>query len=279
MNKQQTAPAPDVPAPLMRSVLSALAKTTALATLGTALMFFVNLLLVLIVGKTFIAPLLILGLVTLFASGLACLRFRLAPALAALAVLVGGISLFSVPIHQYNITHPGEAATFISDLLLLAFAAVAVVAGLAATIQNYQRRERPTPRSLRPLLTMFTALVIGMMLVSLMATVNATTSAASTTTNGEPTVHLSPTTFVQNVVLVPKGSKLLLIDDGNYDHVLQNGFWQGAAPHSLAEPGAPTVQNRDINGGSLEIGPFTTAGIYHLYCTIHVGMDLTIVVQ
>ncbi len=28
-----------------------------------------------------------------------------------------------------------------------------------------------------------------------------------------------------------------------------------------------------------EIGPFTTAGIYHLYCSIHVGMNLTIVVQ
>jgi len=90
---------------------------------------------------------------------------------------------------------------------------------------------------------------------------------------------MSPTAFVQNVVLVPRGSKLLLVDDGNYDHVLQNGFWQGTTPHNQIEPGAPTVQKRDINGGSFEIGPFTTAGIYHLYCSIHVGMNLTIVVQ
>jgi hypothetical protein len=89
---------------------------------------------------------------------------------------------------------------------------------------------------------------------------------------------MSPTTFVQNVVLVPKGSKLLLVDDGNYDHVLQNGFWEGATPHTRAEPGAPTVQNRNINGGPLETGPFPTAGIYHIYCAIHVGMDGTIVV-
>ena len=31
--------------------------------------------------------------------------------------------------------------------------------------------------------------------------------------------------------------------------------------------------------GSLKIGPFTTAGIFHIYCTIHRGMNLTIVVQ
>lgn len=279
MNKQQTAPVPDVPTPLTRSGLSALAKTAVLATLGNAFMFFVNLLLVLIVGKTFIPPLLILGLVTLIASGLACLRFRLAPALAALTVLVGGISIFSIPIHQYNITHPGEAATFISDLLLLAFAIVAMGAGLAAAIQNYRRPERVTPHLLRPRLATFAAFIIGMIAVSLIATAFPSPSMASTPTNGVPTVHLSPTAFVQTVVLVPKGSMLLIVDDGNYDHVLQNGFWQGTAPHSQAEPGAPTVQNRDINGGSLEIGPFPTAGIYHLYCTIHVGMNVTIVVQ
>ena len=45
------------------------------------------------------------------------------------------------------------------------------------------------------------------------------------------------------------------------------------------EPGAPNVSNVQINDNSTEIGPFTTAGIYHLYCTIHQGMNLTIIVQ
>jgi len=35
----------------------------------------------------------------------------------------------------------------------------------------------------------------------------------------------------------------------------------------------------NINAGSVEIGPFTTAGIYHIYCSVHVGMNLTVVVQ
>lgn len=279
MSSLQTASVPGVPNTPTRPGLSALGKTTALATLGNALTYFVNLLLVLVLGNVFIPPLLILGLVTLVAAGISLLRFRLAPAISALVVLVAGIGTFTVPINQYHITHPGEGITFISDLLILAFAVVAVVAGLATTVQNYRGLERPTPRNLRPMLTAFTAFVIGMMVVSLIATANPPTSAASATTNGEPTVHLSPTAFVQNVVLVPKGSKLLLVDDGNYDHVLQNGFWQGTTPHNHGEPGAPTVQNRDINGGSLEIGPFTTAGIYHIYCSVHVGMNLTIVVQ
>lgn len=279
MSKLQTAPVPGVPNAPTPSGLSALGRTTALATLGNALTYFVNLLLVLVFGKAFILPLFILGLVTLVAAGISCLRFRLALAIGALVVLVAGIGTFTVPINQYHITHPSEGTTFIGDLLILAFAIVAVVAGLAATLQNYRSLERSTPRNLRPMLSAFTAFVIGMIVVSLIATANPPTSAASTTTNGEPTVHMSPTAFVQNVVLVPKGSKLLIVDDGSYEHVLQNGFWQDTAPHNQVEPGAPAVQNRDINGGSFEIGPFTTAGIYHIYCTIHVGMNLTIVVQ
>ncbi len=279
MRKLQTAPVPGVPTTSTRPGLSALGRTTALATLGNALTYFVNLLLVLVFGKALILPLLILGLVTLGASGISLLRFRLASAIGAMVVLVASIGTFTVPINQYHITHPSEGTTFISNLLILAFAVVAVVAGLAATVQNYRSLERPTPRALRPLLTAFTAFVVGMIVVSLIATINPPTSAASATTNGEPTVHLSPTAFVQNVVLVPKGSKLLLVDDGSYDHLLQNGFWQGTTPHNQVEPGAPTMQNRDINGGSFEIGPFTSAGIYHIYCSIHVGMNLTIVVQ
>jgi plastocyanin len=33
------------------------------------------------------------------------------------------------------------------------------------------------------------------------------------------------------------------------------------------------------SGGSVEIGPFTTAGTYHIYCTVHQGMNLEIIVQ
>ena len=38
-------------------------------------------------------------------------------------------------------------------------------------------------------------------------------------------------------------------------------------------------RNVEITGESREIGPFPIAGVYHLYCTLHQGMNLTIVVQ
>jgi len=86
--------------------------------------------------------------------------------------------------------------------------------------------------------------------------------------------------FAQNVVLVPKGSKLLIVDDTSVEHILQNGMWTTkGTPGTLTEPGAPTVHNVEIKGGSAQIGPVTTAGIFHIYCTIHQGMNLTIVVQ
>src|SRR5437667_2445570 len=195
MNEVQTSPAQNTPKLPTFSGWSALSKTAAFATLGTSLAYFIDLVLVLVFGKVFISPLLILALVTLVAAGISFLRFRFAPAIGALIVLGSAIGTFAVPINQYHITHPSEAATFITDLIILAFAVVAVVAGISATLQDYRSLERPTPRNLRLLLTSFTTFVIGMIVVSLIAAANPSTSTASTTTNGEPTVHMSPTCF------------------------------------------------------------------------------------
>ena len=259
---------------------STLSKVAAIALLGISLAYFANLLLVLIAAQTFILPLLILGIVTLFGAALSFLRFRWAPAIGALVAL-GAVSVeMSVPINQYFITHPSDAASFITLITILSFGLVAIIAGIAAALQNYRHPGAPAPGNLRLLLTSFTTFVVGMMLVSLIVAANPPTSAASTTTNGEPTVHMSATNFVQNVVLVPKGAKLRLVDDGNVEHVLRNGFWKAdGAPESGLEPGAPVVKDVRVTGGSIEIGPFATAGVYHIYCTIHSMMSLTIVVQ
>ncbi len=119
-----------------------------------------------------------------------------------------------------------------------------------------------------------------MLIVSLIIAANPQASVASTNPNGEPVAHMAANHFVQNVVLVPKGSKLLIVDDGSIEHMLQNGRWDAnGTPHAGAEPGAPILRNVDITGGSREIGPFAIAGVYHIYCTLHQGMNLTIVVQ
>jgi plastocyanin len=104
-------------------------------------------------------------------------------------------------------------------------------------------------------------------------------SGSSSSGGGEPTVHMGVSNFVQSSVDVPKGSKLMLIDDGAYVHILSNGSWVNGSPRPAKEPGAPTVNNLQVSGNNVEIGPFATAGTFHIYCSIHPGMNLMIIVK
>ena len=55
--------------------------------------------------------------------------------------------------------------------------------------------------------------------------------------------------------------------------------WQNGQPERSKEQNAPIVNNVQVSGGSVETGPFITAGTYHIYCTVHQGMNLQINVQ
>lgn len=90
---------------------------------------------------------------------------------------------------------------------------------------------------------------------------------------------MGPGSFLSSSVIVPKGGRLQLVDDGTFVHILANGSWVNRQPTPAQEKGTPSVNNLQINGRSREIGPFTTAGTYHIYCTVHPGMNLTVIVQ
>jgi plastocyanin len=91
------------------------------------------------------------------------------------------------------------------------------------------------------------------------------------------TVHMGPSNFVQSCATVSKGSKLTLVDDVQVLHLITNGMWDSSGtPHPAKEPGAPVVPTLTISGGSAQIGPFNTAGTFHIFCTIHVGMNLLV---
>lgn len=102
-----------------------------------------------------------------------------------------------------------------------------------------------------------------------------------TGSNGCPngTAHMVATNFAQPCVNVSKGSMLNLVDDGSFLHILANGSWVNGNPQPTKEAGAPTVDNVQISGGSKQIGPFNTAGTYHIYCSVHVSMNLTVNVK
>ncbi len=215
------------------------------------------------------------------AAGFVASGVRWAPWLGSLVALAVMVFLFVLPLGASALRHPtADVARFSELVIMYALAVIALVAGVAAAIQNYHSTERRAPRWLGSLLSGLSGLAGGMIVVALLIAASPQSASTSTATGGMPTVHMAGSDFLTNVVLIPKGEKLLLVDDDSIEHIIQNGSWTpSGTTQASAEPGAPVVHNLDIKGRSVTIGPFTTAGVFHLYCMIHRGMNLTIVVQ
>jgi len=265
-----------------RTRLSVLGKLTVAAVIGLPLLLSTDF----IVHGVNVANLVFTGIGLILAAIVTWImvatRWRWSPLLGAVVyfLLLAG-SIYILP---YALSHSNETYLFVFNVVGLALTVVGMGAGIGATVQNYRtgngERQQSAPRWLAGAVSGLAGIVAGMIVVSLIVAANPQASAASANPNGEPVVHMAPDHFAQNVVLVPKGAKLLIVDDGSIEHVLQNGMWDtNGTPHAAAEPGAPAIRNVDITGGSREIGPFPIAGVYHIYCTLHQGMNLTIVVQ
>lgn len=239
-----------------------------------------------------IVPLLIISGVMLLVAGIVATGIRWTPLLGS---LMSGIFLyvfaFKASWPAYHLAHPKDAygggdpriswlsfAMFVVMLLFFWGATVGCVAGVAAVIQNYWQRERRTPAWFTTVLAGLIGVLLGAILLGLLAQPAPAAVATTTGTGGTPSVHMGIGSFAQPSITIAKGSKLLLIDDGSYTHILANGSWQGGQPKAGTEAGAPSVKQQ-ISSGSTQIGPFTTAGTYHIYCTVHQGMNLTIIVQ
>src|SRR5215469_5269011 len=107
----------------------ALNTVTTIALFGMTLAYFVNFLLAYVFGGTFVAPLLIIGGIMLVGACVSLLRVRWIGAVGALLALGAISTQMSVGINQYFITHPADAPSFITLLVILSFGLVAVVAG------------------------------------------------------------------------------------------------------------------------------------------------------
>ncbi len=91
---------------------------------------------------------------------------------------------------------------------------------------------------------------------------------------------MNDTNFVQSSITIKKGDSVTLVADTFVPHTVANGTWENGTPQPSKEPGAPVVDNVSVGGNSSgTIGPFTGAGSFKLYCTVHPGMNLTVVVQ
>jgi plastocyanin len=122
--------------------------------------------------------------------------------------------------------------------------------------------------------------ILGLCGVALMVTLVACSATIAATSGASNQVHMNATNFVQSSITINKGESVTLIDDAQDSHIIANGTWENGTAKPQVEPGAPQVTGLQISGsGQGTIGPFTTAGTFHFYCTVHPGMSLTIVVQ
>ena len=262
-----------------RLPLAPLGKLTIAALLGDALAFGLLLLTILLSANTIILPLLIITIVLVVIAGIVATGIRWTPLLATfmgLGTLIGGV--FTQQYFVYHLAHPAEVLPFILCLLICVFAVIAICTGIGATVQNYRDSTRRAPHWLPLPLTALGGFVLGTLLVALLVQATPTVSSAATTT-GEATVHMGISTFAQASITVAKGGKLKLVDDGSFLHIISNGTWEGNTPYPASEAGAPSVQNVQVNGNTVEIGPFNVVGTFHIYCTVHPGMNLTVIVQ
>jgi plastocyanin len=103
------------------------------------------------------------------------------------------------------------------------------------------------------------------------------TATASNCVSGP--AHTLATTFKESCVMVAKGSNLQIIPSIQSFHNLENGSWVNGKQMPMKEAGAPTVNNVQVTNSPVSIGPFNVAGTFHILCTVHPNMNLTIVAQ
>lgn len=126
---------------------------------------------------------------------------------------------------------------------------------------------------------MYKKLLAGITLLAMLTTLLAACSIHEAAGPSGPTVHMGNANFVQTSITISKGQTITVIDDVAVLHIIKNGTWENGVAKPAKENGAPDY-NQTFNGNdSSPLGPFTTSGTFHYYCTVHPDMNLTVTVQ
>src|SRR5260370_14678803 len=96
---------------------------------------------------------------------------------------------------------------------------------------------------------------------------------------GNGTVKAGRSVFKEQSVSVAKGARLKVVPAATSLHILTNGSWVNGNQQLAKEPGAPSLNNVNLSSTPISIGPFNTAGTFHILCTVHPGMNLTVNVK
>jgi plastocyanin len=104
---------------------------------------------------------------------------------------------------------------------------------------------------------------------------------STTPVTGANQVGMNSADFAKSSITIKKGESITLVNYTSTTHIIANGFWHGNTPDPKVETSAPVVDNVIFSSlnQTQTVGPFATAGTYHYYCTVHIDMNLTVIVQ
>ncbi|HEX6796788.1 MAG TPA: plastocyanin/azurin family copper-binding protein [Ktedonobacterales bacterium] len=133
-------------------------------------------------------------------------------------------------------------------------------------------------------------LVLGVTLLLLgafaVAACGKTPGGSSTSTSGSPTISMDANNFTAHSLTVKVNQDVKLDDtvSGGGYHVLCFGSGNGgegasACDKSGSGPDGFYGEGMVFNGGETKTITFSTAGKYHLICTVHPGMYIDVTVQ
>ena len=127
---------------------------------------------------------------------------------------------------------------------------------------------------------MYKKVLVGLLALGMITVVLAACSIRDESASTGPAVHMGGANFIVPSITVHKGDTLTLIDDAPVPHEIYNGSWVGSSQVKKTESGAPVANDIKFSGNdSAPLGTFNQAGTFHYYCSIHPGMNLTVVVQ
>jgi plastocyanin len=227
-----------------------------------------------------IPPVLVMGIVWMIAAVVVATGWRWAVVVSLI------VSLFTLIFHLapgyplYAMTHPGDSnGSFFSIMPIPPLLAIATIASGAKLAQTMRHQPLTAPRWFAPATTALIGFAVGALLIGAFAGPSAGVAAVGKA--GTETVHLTAASFSPDIVALHQGGTLALVGDSPTPHIIANGSWNSGNTQTqpATESGAPVVNNVSVNNNTVKVGPFTTPGTYHLYCSVHPGMNLTIIVQ
>ena len=176
-----------------RMRLPTLRKVMIAGLVGNVLVFTILQALIL---QTLIPELAIILALTLLIAGVCATRWRWAPLLVILWVVLSVIP--GLEPYAYDLTHPAETGTFIATLLGLALLLVAVVAGVAEMVYGYRQvAEGKVLRWLAGFLIGMATFVLGASLVAAIPPANATAGVSAEVLARLPALVSGRNTFDQ----------------------------------------------------------------------------------